>query len=398
MTARKKKIINILANIQDDEFTGGWNEICSVYNIVNNKIYARIIMASAYINIRKMNFLNGKCFSEKYKKEIYEIFKELRNEEIYFFDLEKKFPKIKEESINSLDKSIVSHIYSRNNDDQSIGLLSKYSLAEGLGNLGINLYGNLRDKQKYCILEKETKQKNEIYFHERILNDRIFECQSVVPKTYFIASDKGSAKIYMEYIDGDFASSNFNVEVLANTIFESINNFNKLSSIKYGKSDISKIYSDGFSKSRNIKILEDEFGLDVSSFYWIDESKEFLNLPIVFSHNDLHLKNIIIKKEREKLFCKFIDFALVGPNIIGVELHAFLRNSGDSVFERDIYEALLRRYKSKYPEVNFDNVKKAILNFSVRRLVNRIVFDLNSNDLNACHSRIKTLNYLNSLI
>lgn len=216
---------------------------------------------------------------------------------------------------------------------------------KGKANLGVFIHtAECGDGGRVRFVEKRTKRESEIRICEELVARADLTSSFPFPQIYAVEKRDGYHAVFMQYCPMVGRSPDV-TSVAAHSVATSLWSLHKFESDWFNGIDIERWRLKGRSRIATFV----ERGLENNEFSGIQPETHFdmldlyFSQDVVLSHNDLFLSNLSMGKERVGPAI-FIDFGVVGPNIVGSDLFGFFRKSLKSEKMRCLHSLAVDAY------------------------------------------------------
>ncbi|WP_175546747.1 phosphotransferase [Natronohydrobacter thiooxidans] len=199
------------------------------------------------------------------------------------------------------------------------------------------------------------------------------QVQWTLPKVFDIAETETHTDIYMEYVDGVIYPSTKLATTLVRPLAKAIYELSLVLPVICRSAEIELEHrgmpgGSFFSKIENLVNGSDSKLRDLVRLQ--------RQLPVTISHNDIFWPNMGMTMQAEEPVFTFIDFGMLGQNVIGAELHHFARVAIGSQSKMEFFKRLSRHY-ARHVRMDPAVVEMNALFYAMMRLV---AFDMAANE------------------
>lgn len=226
--------------------------------------------------------------------------------------------------------------------------VSKRELQKGQGSLTLIQFSDANGAFLVCKTIKNKGNESELAFMKELMNvsasvKRSFQIQWPFPEVYHVEERGAESDIYLQYVEGVSNRRIAEVMQLARPLAIAIHELSLVLP--------SVCRRDGQSLPRRGRVgsrfLSDVEALLPGTGDRLRALSEFQrNLPHSLCHNDIFWPNLGVGLLDKKPRFTFIDFGMLGTNVVGAELHHFARRSMKSARDDEFFRRVCRKFAS----------------------------------------------------
>lgn len=265
------------------------------------------------------------------------------------------------------------------------------------GQASISLVQFAADDKPFMIRKRvKNERKEEISFMKGLcaphdISRQVLRIDWPLPQVFHIAEAEEHTDIYMQYVAGISYPSARAVHDIVRPLAKAIYALSLVLPIICRTADLTLEHrgSPGGSFFNTVENLIPDSRVRLREIVRFQRQ-----LPIIASHNDIYWPNMGIAPQADSANIIFIDFGMLGQNVVGAELHHFARVSIGSKRWSEFFHRICKHY-SQYVRIMPAALEMNALFYAMVRLV---AYDIESNQERVAELYAEVLTRYDALI